>query len=134
MMREFAGEIDSLKSMLNAQREKNGAYLPWTPKPQCRLSSQLYQRRTRTHALPRLYMYIGVYLPPAEYEQMQAKLAAQTDRIVECEQALRQREEELEEARGAVAGVQARLDAATEALERTEAAMAQRWDGNRLMR
>jgi kinesin family protein 11 len=91
MLKEYAGELESLRSMLQATREKN-----------------------------------GIYLSPADYDQMQAKLSAQTDKINECEQALRQREEELEEARGAVAGVQTKLDAATEALQQREQELAER--------
>lgn len=68
----------------------------------------------------------GVYMSPAEYDQLQAKLAAQTDRIAECEAALRQRETELEEAKGTVGAVQGKLDATTEALHKTEGELAQR--------
>lgn len=84
LMKEYNSEIESLKSMLMATREKN-----------------------------------GVYMAPAEYDQMQAQLTAQAERVKESEQVLRQREKELEEATNAKVELQGQLEAATESLAKT---------------
>ncbi len=88
LLKETAGEIESLKHQLQASREKN-----------------------------------GVYLPPAEYDQLQAQLQAQKERIAEGEQAIRQREEELEEAVATRSELQGQLDTAVEKLHATEEAL-----------
>jgi kinesin family protein 11 len=87
LIKEYNSEIESLKSMLMATREKN-----------------------------------GVYLAPAEYDQLQAQLQAQAERIKESEQALRQREEELEEAVGARTELRQQVESVTEALQQSEVA------------
>lgn len=69
----------------------------------------------------------GVYLAPSDYDAMQEKMAAQADRIKESEQALRLREEELEEATQARGEIQTQLDISTEVLAKTEAELTQRY-------
>lgn len=89
LIKEYNSEIESLKSMLMATREKN-----------------------------------GVYLSPADYDQLQAQLQSQGEQIKEYEQAMRQREEELEEAVGVRAELRNQVEQVTEALQTSEAALA----------
>lgn len=121
MLREYAGELESLRSMLQATREKNGIYLAPAEYDQMQVMSRRWFVSD-----PRLIDGRLTFVAPSA-QPTQAKLSAQSDKINECEQALRQREEELEEARGVVAGVQGKLDAATEALQRREEELAERW-------
>eukprot|EP00624_Nannochloropsis_granulata_P000420 evm.model.NODE_11697_length_9943_cov_24.499748.2 len=88
LIKEYNSEIESLKSMLMATREKN-----------------------------------GVYLAPADYDQLQAQLQSQGEQIKESEQALRQREEELEEAVGVRNELRNQVEAAAEALQTSETAL-----------
>ena len=89
LIKEYNSEIESLKSMLMATREKN-----------------------------------GVYLSPADYDQLQAQLQSQGEQIKESEQALRQREEELEEAVSVRTELRNHVEQTTEALQTSEAALA----------
>ncbi|GAB5030231.1 kinesin-like protein kif11 [Nannochloropsis oceanica] len=88
LIKEYNSEIESLKSMLMATREKN-----------------------------------GVYLAPADYDHLQAQLQSQGEQIKESEQALRQREEELEEAVGVRSELQNQVEEATEALQASKEAL-----------
>jgi kinesin family protein 11 len=89
LIKEYNSEIESLKSMLMATREKN-----------------------------------GVYLSPADYDQLQAQLQSQGEQIKESLQALGQREEELEEAVGVRTELRNQVEQVTEALQTSEAALA----------
>lgn len=68
----------------------------------------------------------GVYLPPAEFDQMQSTLAAQADRIKESEQAIRVRAQELEDLRDTKVELEGQLETTQQTLTQTEADLATR--------
>lgn len=84
VLKEYGAEIENLRLMLQATREKN-----------------------------------GIYLDPAQFEAMEARLQSQESQLLECESALRSRMEELKSLRSEREDMENRLSSTQASLEET---------------